>query len=73
MRADLVTVPLTDPRLAGTVPEHALESVVYAAAPSDVVTVVSDGREIVSGGAHVSIDVGAELDAAIAALEDGSG
>jgi formiminoglutamate deiminase len=73
MRADLVTVPLTDPRLAGTVPEHALELVVYAAAPSDVVTVVSDGREIVSGGAHVSIDVGAELDAAIAALEDGSG
>jgi hypothetical protein len=55
------------------VPEHALESVVYAAAPRDVVTVVSDGREIVSGGAHVSIDVGAELDAAIAALEDGSG
>jgi len=73
MRADLVTVALAGPRLAGTAPEHALESVVYAAAPPDVSTVVSGGREIVSGGAHVSIDVGAELDAAIAALEGGSG
>jgi cytosine/adenosine deaminase-related metal-dependent hydrolase len=73
MRADLVTVALAGPRLAGTAPEHALESVVYAAAPPDVSTVVSGGREIVSGGAHVSIDVGAELDAAIAVLEGASG
>jgi formiminoglutamate deiminase len=72
MRADLVTVALAGPRLAGTAPEHALESIVYAAAPPDVSAVVSGGRGIVTGGAHVSIDVAAALDAAIAALEDGS-
>jgi formiminoglutamate deiminase len=69
MRADLVTVDLAGPRLAGTAAGHALESLVYAASPADVTQVVSGGRTIVSGGAHVAIDVGAELEAAIAALE----
>ena len=69
MRADLVTVGLSGPRLAGTARGHALESLVYAAAPDDITTVISGGREIVSGGAHLAIDAGVELEAAIAAIE----
>lgn len=71
MRADLVNVALDGPRLAGTAAANALESLVYAAAPADVRAVISGGREIVSGGVHAAIDVGAELEAAIAALEGG--
>lgn len=70
-RADLVNVALDGPRLAGIAAASALESLVYAAAAADVRTVISGGRVIVAGGAHTAIDVGAELDAAIAALADG--
>jgi cytosine/adenosine deaminase-related metal-dependent hydrolase len=69
MRADLVTIALDGPRLAGTAAATALESIVFAAAPADVRRVIAGGREIVRDGAHVAIDAGAELAAAIAALE----
>jgi hypothetical protein len=41
---------------------------VFAASAADVVHVVVDGRVVVRNGAHVSIDVAAELAAAIGAL-----
>jgi formiminoglutamate deiminase len=56
-RADLVTVGLEGVRLAGTAPDNALESVVFAAAASDVHSVIVDGHEIVADGHHTSIDV----------------
>ncbi|HEX2129842.1 MAG TPA: formimidoylglutamate deiminase [Solirubrobacterales bacterium] len=65
--ADLVTVALDGVRLAGTEPEHALESVIFAASPADVTRVISGGRELVRDGVHVDLDVAAELRASIAA------
>ncbi len=66
--ADLVTVGLDSVRLAGTSPEHALASVVFAGAAADVRGVVCGGREVVRDGKHVSIDVAAELESSIGAL-----
>ena len=67
-RADLVTVALDGVRLAGTTPQNALESVVFAGAASDVRNVLVDGREIVTGGRHMSIDVPRELHDAVLAV-----
>jgi formiminoglutamate deiminase len=67
-RADLVTVALDGVRLAGTKPENALEAVVFAGAASDVRSVIVDGREIVTEGRHVSIDVPRELHEAVLAV-----
>jgi cytosine/adenosine deaminase-related metal-dependent hydrolase len=67
--ADLVTVGLGSVRLAGTVPEHALAAVLFAAAPSDVRHVVVGGRVVVRDGAHVHLDVAAELRRALAELD----
>ena len=64
-RADLVTVSLDSVRLAGTEPETAVESLVFAAAAPDVHSVIVDGRELVSEGRHVSIDVPRELHEAV--------
>jgi formiminoglutamate deiminase len=66
--ADLTTVSLESVRLAGTVPETALESVVFAATASDVVNVIVGGRAIVRDGVHVEVDVAAELGAAVTRL-----
>jgi formiminoglutamate deiminase len=66
--ADLVTVRLDSPRLAGTDVQSALDSVVFAASAADVMDVVVGGRQIVCGGAHVGIDVPGELKAAIEAV-----
>lgn len=66
--ADLVTVGLESPRLAGTAPGHAIDSLVFAGSAADVRGVVASGREIVRDGRHLSIDVGRELDAAISAV-----
>jgi formiminoglutamate deiminase len=66
--ADLVTLGLDSVRLAGTDPETAIESVVFAATAADVRHVLVDGREIVRGGAHTSIDAPRELDEAIRAV-----
>jgi formiminoglutamate deiminase len=66
--ADLITIGLDSPRLAGTAPEHVLASVLFAASAVDVRGVVCGGRELVRDGRHVSIDVAAELDSSIGAL-----
>jgi formiminoglutamate deiminase len=65
-RADLVTVSMASVRLAGTTARDALASVVFAATAADVTHVVVDGREVVSDGRHRTIDVRAELTAALA-------
>jgi formiminoglutamate deiminase len=64
-RADLVTVSLDGVRLAGWDPEHALETVLFAAGATDVRHVLVDGREIVRDGRHTSIDVPRELHEAV--------
>jgi formiminoglutamate deiminase len=65
--ADLVTLRLDTPRLAGTDPATAVEAVVFAAAAADVRAVVVSGREVVRDGEHVALDVPAELETAIQA------
>ena len=60
-RADLVTVGLDGVRMAGTVADGALEALVFAASASDVRHVIVDGRGVVRGGEHVTIDVPREL------------
>jgi formiminoglutamate deiminase len=66
--ADLVTVRLDGVRLAGTSADHALESVVFAAGAGDVRDVVVGGEFVVRDGAHLGLDVAAELSEAIAGL-----
>jgi formiminoglutamate deiminase len=68
MLADLVTVGLDSPRLAGTHAATALESVLFAGTAADVRNVVVDGQDIVAGGRHLRVDVPAALTAAIGAL-----
>jgi len=59
--ADLTTISLESPRLAGA-PEAALiEAIVFAATAADVRDVFVGGRHIVSGGHHRSIEVATEL------------
>jgi formiminoglutamate deiminase len=67
--ADLTTVGLTSVRTAGTTSESALDSVVFAATAADVTNVIVDGQPVVRGGAHVRLDVAAELGAAINSLQ----
>ena len=67
-RADLVTVSLDTPRLAGVGAGALIEAIVFVAVASDVTDVVIDGRRVVSGGRHVGIDVVAELDELIPEL-----
>ena len=66
--ADLVTVRLDSVRTAGTSAAHALATAVFAASSADVHHVVVSGRPVVRDGAHVELDVAAELSAAIAAV-----
>ncbi len=67
--ADLVTVALDSPRLAGAADATALESVIFAATAADVRDVVSGGRDVVRDGRHLLIpDVPAALSAAIGAV-----
>jgi len=63
--ADLVNLSLETARLAGTEPASAVDAMVFAATAADVRAVVASGREIVRDGAHVAMDVPAELDEAI--------
>ena len=60
-RADLVCVRLDSPRTAGVDPA----AVVFAATAADVTDVVVDGRTVVRGGRHTTVDVGAALRGAI--------
>jgi formiminoglutamate deiminase len=69
--ADLITVALDGPRLAGTAPDTALESVIFAATVADVSNVVIGGRDVVRDGRHQLIkDVPAALSDAIRAVLD---
>jgi formiminoglutamate deiminase len=66
--ADMTTVRLTSPRLAGTDPAEAAAAVVFGATASDVSHVMVGGRTVVCDGAHQQLDVGASLDQSIRAL-----
>ena len=55
-RADLVTVGLNGPRLAGWDPEAVDAAVLFAATGPDVTHVVSGGRAIVTDRRHVELD-----------------
>lgn len=68
--ADLVSIRLDSVRTAGWSPAAALEAVVFAATAADVHHVVVGGDVVVTGGRHSSIDVAAELTAAIGDLMD---
>jgi formiminoglutamate deiminase len=63
--ADLVTVNLDTPRLAGTDASSVVGSLVFAANAADVRGVIAGGREIVREGRHVDLDVPDELELAI--------
>jgi len=64
-RADLVTVALDTPRLAGARPDALAEGVVHAASAADVTDVMIDGVDVVTRRRHRSIDVVGELEASI--------
>ena len=67
--ADLVTVGFGTPRLAGTMPGTALESVIFAGSAADVRNVVISGADVVADGRHLLVDdVPAALSAAITPL-----
>jgi formiminoglutamate deiminase len=65
-RADLVAVRLDSVRTAGSTDDVAVAALVFAATSADVTDVVIDGRHLVADGRHSTIDVAAELTAAIA-------
>ncbi len=67
-RADLVTVALDSPRTAGSWLDAVQEAVVFAATAADVTHVMIDGMTVVDEGRHRTIDVAAELAAAITEL-----
>jgi len=67
--ADLVTVSLDTPRLAGTCAGTALESVIFAGTSADIRDVVISGRDVVRDGRHLLVpDVPAALSSAIRPL-----
>ncbi|HET6749744.1 MAG TPA: formimidoylglutamate deiminase [Actinomycetes bacterium] len=69
--ADLVTVGLDSPRLAGADPADLVDHLVFAATAADVTHVLGGGRPVVEGGRHLLVgDVPAALTRAIRALDD---
>jgi cytosine/adenosine deaminase-related metal-dependent hydrolase len=67
--ADLVTVTLDSPRLAGAAPADLVDHLVFAATAADVTHVVAGGRPLVQDGRHLLVgDVPAALSRAIHAL-----
>jgi cytosine/adenosine deaminase-related metal-dependent hydrolase len=67
--ADLVTLSLESPRLAGLRPATALESAVFAGTAADVRDVVIGGKDVVADGRHLLVDdVPGALTAAIGSL-----
>jgi len=71
--ADLVTVALDTPRLAGTTVGTALESVIFAGSAADVRNVVISGVDVVVDGRHLLVDdVPGALTAAITPLLAGA-
>ncbi|MHB8395105.1 MAG: amidohydrolase family protein, partial [Candidatus Dormibacteria bacterium] len=68
--ADFVSLETESPRLAGGGDRDILSRIVYAAAPSDVRTVVVGGKTVVSSGRHLRLGgVGSLLAQALEALE----
>jgi formiminoglutamate deiminase len=63
--ADFIEVDTSSVRLAGHEGTAIVDALIYAAASSDVRTVVVAGVERVRAGSHVSIDVAAELERTI--------
>ena len=63
--ADFATVSLDSVRLAGTDAENALASAIFSATSADVSHLVVAGKPVVVNGVHTSINVAAELAAAI--------
>src|SRR5207248_2026963 len=63
--ADLVCVDLNGVRLAGCAAEDLVDAAVFAAAPGDVRHVLVGGRFVVRDGAHITLDVSRELEAAV--------
>ena len=63
--ADFIEVDIASVRMAGHDRAALVDALAYAAAPTDVRTVVVAGVERVRSGAHASIDTVAELDRAI--------
>ncbi len=69
-KADFVSLDLESTRLAGPGIEDLISRVVYAAAPSDVVTVVVDGQVVVRDGLHIRLGTaGSLLSQALSQLE----
>jgi formiminoglutamate deiminase len=66
--ADLINLSSDGVRLAGITPETAAPSIVFAASAADVTNVIVGGEFVVRDGAHVRLDVAAELRSSIAAL-----
>ncbi len=67
--ADLVTISLDGPGLAGITEDFLVEGAVFAAGPGDVTDVVVAGRPVVAGGRHLLVgDVAGALRLAINAL-----
>ena len=66
--ADLCAVRLDGVRLAGVDPDDPVPMLVAAATAAEVTDVVVAGRHVVRSGAHLSMDVAAELRAAIAGV-----
>jgi formiminoglutamate deiminase len=66
--ADLVSVGLDGVRFAGAAEGDLVDALVFAGAAADVRDVIVGGEFVVRDGAHVSLDVAAELSGAIAAL-----
>jgi formiminoglutamate deiminase len=68
--ADLVTVTLHSPRLAGARPPDLVDHLVFAATACDITDVVVSGRQIVKDGHHLLVDdVPTALTQAIHALD----
>ncbi len=64
--ADLVTISMDSPRLAGADPSCLLELAVFSAGSQDVTDVVVSGRPVVSGGHHLLVpDVAGALRSAV--------
>ncbi len=73
-RADLITVDVESIRTAGAVDRSGpdpLAGLVFAASAADITDVMIDGRAVVTDRHHMTIDVAAELAAAIKELTDG--
>ena len=66
--ADLTTVALDSPRLAGTPADQVVASVVFGATAADVHHVVVGGRTVVQEGRHLFVDVARELEQSITAV-----